>query len=224
MRSFVPMRVLAAGALLAPVAVQAAEPQAQVTVDDIVCRYTGECEADASQAKEEAPTRGFSFQPHQNKPKATTPSPAAAPAQAAARPASRPTAPVRPAPRKKAEPAPKPTIGVSRNDLLVSFRNNSYELTDQAKANIRVFAQALKTPQLSDRKFEISGHTNATGSASYNEELSRERAASVAKYLEELQVDTSRLVTKGYGFQKPLPDRNATAPENRRVEAAIIVP
>ncbi len=44
--------------------------------------------------------------------------------------------------------APAPKTGAHRN-LLITFANASVDLTDQAKANARVFAQALNMPALS---------------------------------------------------------------------------
>lgn len=51
---------------------------------------------------------------------------------------------------------------------------------------------------------EIGAHTDATGSAKYNKELSEKRAQSVKKYLEKKGISPSRLVAKGYGESKLL--------------------
>ena len=195
---------------------QAAPPEAQVSVDEIVCRYSEECAAPDAAAPEQAvPTRGFSFQAPSKKTVAPKPT-VTAPTSVATRPVA-------------AKPAvtssrPKPIIAVSRNDLLVSFENDSADLTPQARANAGVFAQALQSPQLKDKYFMIAGHTNRTGSPEHNLDLSRRRAEAVAAFLEANGVARERLRLRGFGFDQPLPDRDPTAPSNRRVEAAVITP
>jgi outer membrane protein OmpA-like peptidoglycan-associated protein len=69
-------------------------------------------------------------------------------------------------------------------------------------------------------QLSIEGHTDDTGNAAHNRELSIARARSVLGALVGLGVDPSRLQSTGYGQEKPLAD-NATEAgraENRRVE------
>lgn len=205
--------VLMMGAFAAGPPALAGPPEAQVTVDEVVCRYTADCpDAPAAPADAAAPTRAFSFQrPGQTQ---------AISGQPAASPGATTTAATRPSAKPVFKPKPSP--GVSRNDLLVSFENNSFELTAQAKSNIAVFARALQTPQLADRRFEIAGHTNATGPRDYNLELSQRRAEAVADFLESQGIVLSRLVLRGYGFDRPLADTAPAEPQNRRVEANLL--
>jgi outer membrane protein OmpA-like peptidoglycan-associated protein len=69
-------------------------------------------------------------------------------------------------------------------------------------------------------KLEVQGHTDNRGSAQYNKQLSDRRAASVVRYLVSHGVNTSRLTSKGYGFDRPLvpnsSDQNRAL--NRRVQ------
>jgi OOP family OmpA-OmpF porin len=71
-----------------------------------------------------------------------------------------------------------------------------------------------------DLKFEIDGHTDATGTPAHNATLSQQRADAVKAQLTTMGIDASRLSTKGFGDTKPISD-NVT-PEgkanNRRVE------
>jgi OOP family OmpA-OmpF porin len=70
----------------------------------------------------------------------------------------------------------------------------------------------------------IEGHTDNTGSAERNRQLSTERARSVLRALVSLGVDPSRLSFKGFGSDQPLAD-NADEPgraKNRRVELVKI--
>lgn len=70
---------------------------------------------------------------------------------------------------------------------------------------------------------DIYGHTDSTGSASHNMQLSQRRADSVSSYLQTRQVLPSRILTKGMGQDYPIAS-NST-PEgrslNRRVEIKL---
>jgi outer membrane protein OmpA-like peptidoglycan-associated protein len=70
----------------------------------------------------------------------------------------------------------------------------------------------------------IEGHTDSTGSAEYNQQLSVNRANSVSNYLLQKGVIRERLVTSGFGESMPVAD-NGTAEgrqANRRVEITLI--
>jgi outer membrane protein OmpA-like peptidoglycan-associated protein len=71
---------------------------------------------------------------------------------------------------------------------------------------------------------EVAGHTDSTGSESYNQRLSERRAASVASYLRSQGLDSQRLITVGMGEEMPVAD-NSTASgreANRRVEITMV--
>jgi len=104
----------------------------------------------------------------------------------------------------------------------VNFETNSATLTQASHAILDRVAQSLNDSP--DVRVEISGHTDSMGSAAHNMQLSAARADSVKRYLVGQGVDGSRLVTKGYGKDKPVAD-NATAAgraKNRRVELTRI--
>lgn len=70
----------------------------------------------------------------------------------------------------------------------------------------------------------IEGHTDNVGDASFNQQLSLQRANAVKAYLNTHAVDTRRLTVEGYGESMPRGD-NATADGrqmNRRVELRIV--
>ena len=76
----------------------------------------------------------------------------------------------------------------------------------------------------SDLRIEVQGHTDSTGAAERNRELSLERAQSVAAALRLYGVEASRLVPRGFGPDQPVADN---APEegrqqNRHVELVRI--
>jgi outer membrane protein OmpA-like peptidoglycan-associated protein len=71
---------------------------------------------------------------------------------------------------------------------------------------------------------EVAGHTDSTGSESYNQSLSERRAQSVTGYLTSQGVIRERLITVGMGELRPVAD-NGTAEgrqANRRVEITMV--
>lgn len=105
-------------------------------------------------------------------------------------------------------------------DLRVKFDYNSANLASEARSNLDEFVRALRDPRLSGTHFVVEGHTDGTGSDSFNLDLSMRRASSVVHYLAERGVEATRLEAKGYGKQKPLVSDPMSA-ENRRVETRL---
>ena len=73
-------------------------------------------------------------------------------------------------------------------------------------------------------RIEIAGHTDSTGSDETNQRLSELRAESVAGWLIQNGITSTRITTKGYGESMPIAD-NATEDgrrQNRRTEISII--
>ena len=74
-----------------------------------------------------------------------------------------------------------------------------------------------------DRAVTIEGHTDSTGSAEYNLDLSQRRATAVRSFMQAQGLDTERLEAVGFGMQRPVADNET--PEgrkrNRRVEIVI---
>ncbi|MFE3838298.1 OmpA family protein [Pseudogemmobacter sonorensis] len=83
-----------------------------------------------------------------------------------------------------------------------------------------VAASLLKYPQ---SRIEVVGHTDNTGSASYNMDLSQRRASSVATILRNAGVPSARLTASGRGFNEPIASNNTAEgrAQNRRVEIFI---
>jgi len=103
--------------------------------------------------------------------------------------------------------------------ILFDFDKSSLRLASQEQ--IRKFAEALK--KYEDTDIFIAGHTDATGSDDYNMTLSRQRAESVASYLEQLGVSRVRLTLSGLGETQPIATNDTAEGQqlNRRVEVAI---
>jgi OmpA-OmpF porin, OOP family len=106
---------------------------------------------------------------------------------------------------------------------------------DQGKFNIRPDAelilfelfQFLKDPKNAwIKKVSIEGHTNDDGNPAANRTLSKNRAASVVKWLTARGIDAKRLTSAGFGQDKPkIPHGEPGAKEkNRRVEYIIVEP
>jgi outer membrane protein OmpA-like peptidoglycan-associated protein len=85
-----------------------------------------------------------------------------------------------------------------------------------------VVAVIQKNPQL--RKIQIEGHASADGEARHNMQLSAARAKSVLTYLVQKGIAKDRLLSKGYGIDKPIADNSTKEGReaNRRVEMNII--
>ncbi|MDV6314835.1 OmpA family protein [Idiomarina sp. HP20-50] len=82
----------------------------------------------------------------------------------------------------------------------------------------RVLKKYEKTTML------IEGHTDSTGSAEYNQQLSLNRAKAVRNHLVGNGVDSRRVTTEGYGESMPVADNDTERGRqlNRRVELRII--
>lgn len=101
------------------------------------------------------------------------------------------------------------------------FALNSSQLTSTTQGNLAELSATLK--KYEDTNVLIEGHTDNTGTNQYNQELSEDRASSVASFLIAQGVDRGRLVTEGYGERQPVADNGTEAgrDQNRRVEVAI---
>ncbi len=106
-------------------------------------------------------------------------------------------------------------------DSGILFATNSSDLQPAARENIGKLATILN--KYEDTNILVEGHTDSTGSAEYNQQLSERRAASVANYAKGMNVKGDRFTVVGYGKTQPVVS-NST-PEgrqaNRRVEIAI---
>ncbi len=78
-----------------------------------------------------------------------------------------------------------------------------------------------------EMNIEINAHTDARGSDRYNMVLSEKRAASALKYLKSKGIDSSRLISHGFGETQPIEKCGTKCSEdqhqtNRRVEFVIL--
>ncbi len=103
----------------------------------------------------------------------------------------------------------------------LQFDVNSAELRSNTLSNLSELATVIN--KYSDTNILIEGHTDSTGSISYNQTLSEKRAESVRRYLISQGVVANRLSSVGYGPSQPLGDNETVEGRqiNRRVEVAI---
>jgi outer membrane protein OmpA-like peptidoglycan-associated protein len=104
-------------------------------------------------------------------------------------------------------------------DLL--FPTDSANLRPDLRSDLNaVAASLLKYP---NSRIEVIGHTDNTGTAAYNQDLSQRRASSVASVLRDNGVPGARIAAYGRGEDQPVasnltPEGRA---KNRRVEIII---
>lgn len=74
-----------------------------------------------------------------------------------------------------------------------------------------------------EKKVDLEGHADWTGTEQYNQGLSERRAASVQNYLVKKGIDESRITTRGFGETKPIADNKTREgrAKNRRVEVKV---
>ncbi|MBT8085665.1 MAG: OmpA family protein [Woeseia sp.] len=104
----------------------------------------------------------------------------------------------------------------------VTFATNSADLSP---AFFNVLSSVSKVMKEFDKTVvEVAGHTDNTGSDSYNQGLSERRAGSVAQYLQSQGIMSQRLITVGMGEARPVADNSSDAGRqaNRRVEITMV--
>lgn len=111
---------------------------------------------------------------------------------------------------------------VTLGDIL--FDVDQAELTPGGELQVARLADALR--QMPDRSVLIEGHTDSSGTESYNLDLSQRRASAVEGMLILRGVDPTRVVTRGYGEEYPVTSNDSAAgrQQNRRVEVVIPKP
>ncbi|ESY99155.1 flagellar motor protein MotB [Mesorhizobium sp. L2C089B000] len=108
-------------------------------------------------------------------------------------------------------------------DMLINFSLDSAELQPEARTKLGEFAKALKDNRLRAHNFIVEGHTDASGSAIYNQGLSERRAQSVTAFLLSNGIEPSRIRAIGEGKSHPRV-ADPYDPVNRRVEMRINLP
>lgn len=103
------------------------------------------------------------------------------------------------------------TFETSRSDIRADF----YRVLDSVAVVLKEFDQTA---------VKISGHTDSTGTESFNQRLSEQRADSVRRYLLNRGIAEGRAQAVGYGPRYPIASNDTPAGReaNRRVELELI--
>ena len=108
-------------------------------------------------------------------------------------------------------------------DLDIEFKTGSSNLTHRAKRQLDIVSDALKDQKLAAERFQIVGHTDASGRANMNLKLSQRRAKAVFDYLvHKGGIRNKRLTPSGLGETRLKNVLAPTSGENRRVEFVLI--
>ena len=97
-----------------------------------------------------------------------------------------------------------------------SIKSYSYQLLNE-------WGAALQSEELARAKIRVQGHTDNTGAANYNMDLSERRARTVAQYLASLGIAFSRFQIEPYGEDVPYASNSTESGRalNRRVEFVL---
>ena len=109
----------------------------------------------------------------------------------------------------------------------ITLRNVFFELNSDSLAREsyhelnRLVSTMRRYPKM---RVQIEGHTDNSGTPSYNLELSKRRAISVRTYLSKAGIATARIECVGFGQTRPAADNTTEAGRaaNRRTECRII--
>ena len=107
---------------------------------------------------------------------------------------------------------------------MIPFQLNKAELGSRVKDMLGdVLGVMNNYPKI---PFMIEGHTDSSGPKAFNQKLSEMRAMSVKEYLVDNGITSSRLMTVGYGEDKPAVSNSTRKGriKNRRVEFKVIPP
>lgn len=119
------------------------------------------------------------------------------------------------------EPEPAPEIKAMDTGLVlegVNFRSGSAQILPSSLEVLQRVADSLKAnPEV---RVEVRGHTDSTGSAEANRQLSHRRAIAVRDFLIQLGVSPSRVTAVGFGEDYPVASNETREGRlaNRRVE------
>lgn len=110
-------------------------------------------------------------------------------------------------------------------DLEIRFKSGSAKLTKPARILLARLAMALKSERLAHSRFQIAGHTDASGGRAYNRRLSERRARAVVRFLVAyFGIDRRRLTAVGRGEDALKDPLRPTSVVNRRVEIVNLTP
>jgi len=104
----------------------------------------------------------------------------------------------------------------------ITFATGRYEIRPEFYNVLNSVTLVLN--EFTKTAIKISGHTDSTGSNSFNQTLSEKRASSVSTYLAGRRVARGRLQAVGYGPRYPIASNSSASGRqiNRRVELELL--
>jgi OOP family OmpA-OmpF porin len=139
-----------------------------------------------------------------------------------------------PAPAPVARPAPAPAVAPAlvatpKSKVMVFHEAALFDfdkavLTPKGQEAIRKYREEARAEMNTASLVKITGHTDSTGAAEYNQKLSLQRAQAVRDYLVKLGGNASIMEVAGVGEAKPIADNKTAAgrAQNRRVEVEVV--
>jgi outer membrane protein OmpA-like peptidoglycan-associated protein len=104
-------------------------------------------------------------------------------------------------------------------NIRILFDYDSDRINGNSFDVLNEIGDALNDSALAGSKILLNGHTDASGSRAYNQDLSERRAMSVKRYLsEKLFILADRLVVAGFGEDRLRDPDDPDSGTNRRVE------
>jgi OOP family OmpA-OmpF porin len=128
-----------------------------------------------------------------------------------------PVAPPEPDPREVCQAKVIEYMSITK----VYFESSKDLIKEESYALLSSIASVLA--ECPDAAIEVVGHTDSTGSESFNVPLSKSRAQSVVDYLLGEGIANDRLTSVGYGSEKPIADNETEQGRavNRRIEFIV---
>ncbi|MEI5640253.1 MULTISPECIES: OmpA family protein [unclassified Pseudoalteromonas] len=104
----------------------------------------------------------------------------------------------------------------------ITFATEQASISPNFYSTLQGIAKVMK--QYDKTYLNIIGHTDSTGTASFNQTLSEQRAESVKRYLLSQQVLAARIYAEGMGETQPIASNGTEQgrAQNRRVEIKIV--
>jgi outer membrane protein OmpA-like peptidoglycan-associated protein len=121
-------------------------------------------------------------------------------------------------------------VSVTRigDNITLNMPGNIAFATNSADLNASFFevlnSVSLVVNEFEQTVIEVAGHTDSTGTDTYNQQLSERRAEAVAAYLRTRNVRGDRIITVGQGEARPIAtnDTPEGRQQNRRVELTLV--
>ncbi|BBP45291.1 OmpA family lipoprotein [Thiosulfatimonas sediminis] len=99
----------------------------------------------------------------------------------------------------------------------VNFRSGSAKLEPTELTRLKPVLDALNN--YPNTRVHVEGHTDSDGSEAFNQQLSENRAKNVAFYLMDNGISRDRIVTYGYGEERPIASNDT--PQGKRMNRRV---